>query len=185
MIPAGFLALHDDAVAALGSWTSPDAGQEDLRRAYLEHLAAHRDGVWREGPPAHLTVGMLVMDESGEHVLLTHHRKAQRWFQLGGHLEEQDATLAAAALREALEESGLRELSLVGGILQLDRHPLPGAFGRCREHLDVRYLATADRAATPVVSEESLDVAWWPVDELPNEDLGPLVAAGRRVLASR
>ena len=33
-------------------------------------------------------------------------------------------------------------------------------------HLDVRYTAVADDSAH-AVSEESLDVRWWPVDDLP------------------
>jgi hypothetical protein len=34
-------------------------------------------------------------------------------------------------------------------------------------HLDVRFVATAEREADHRVSEESLDVRWWPVDALP------------------
>ena len=39
-------------------------------------------------------------------MLLTLHAKAGQWFQLGGHCEPGDATLAGAATREAAEESG-------------------------------------------------------------------------------
>ena len=35
-------------------------------------------------------------------------------------------------------------------------------------HLDVRFLATAPRDADHAVSEESLDVRWWPLDDLPD-----------------
>lgn len=184
-LPEGFAAARTDAVRSLTAWTAPDAAQEALRGAFLEHLRRHPDGVWRDGPPAHLTVGMLVLDPGGRRVLLTHHRKAQRWFQLGGHVEQGDGSLAAGASREAREESGLTGIEQVGGIVQLDRHALPGAFGRCREHLDVRFLGVASPDAVPVVSEESLDVAWWPVDELPNPELAPLVAAGIAALARR
>jgi hypothetical protein len=34
-------------------------------------------------------------------------------------------------------------------------------------HLDVRFLATARPDAAHAVSEESLDVRWWPIDGLP------------------
>ena len=69
-----------------------------------------------------------------------------------------------------------------GAPVDLDRHPAPcGA----RDHLDVRFLVRAPSASAPVVSEESLDVRWWPVDALPEQrvDLGPLVAAGLARLA--
>ena len=37
-------------------------------------------------------------------------------------------------------------------------------------HLDVRFLGIAPEGAEHAVSEESLDVRWWPVDELPTEE---------------
>lgn len=184
-MPDGFARLHADAVAVLTAWTPTDDAQAALRDRYLAHLDAHPDALWRGGPPAHLTVGMLVLDPTGERVLLTHHAKARRWFQLGGHLEDGDTTLAAGALREAREESGLAGLVPLPGVVQLDAHELPGAFGRCREHLDVRFAAVAPADAVPVVSEESLDVAWFGVDDLPNPQLAPLVAAARAALAAR
>ncbi|WP_068397648.1 NUDIX domain-containing protein [Kribbia dieselivorans] len=183
-----FADLHASAVRELRAWRAPDAAQAALARRYLDHLAAHPDAVAKSGPPVHLTASCLVIDPAGEHVLLTLHAKARRWFQFGGHLEAPDATLAAAAEREAREESGLEApsaLTMLPGPVHLDAHDLPGGFGRCRTHLDVRYAAVAARSATPVVSAESVDVAWWPADELPSgsEELAALVAAARRVLA--
>ena len=45
----------------------------------------------------------------GQRVLLTHHRKLDRWLQLGGHADG-DRDLARVALKEAEEESGLAGL---------------------------------------------------------------------------
>ena len=122
--------------------------QERLRRDYLEHLAAHPDGVAKAGPPAHLTASCVVLDPTGDRVLLTLHRRANAWFQFGGHLEAGDSSLWAAARREAREESGIDALEPLPRPVQLDRHRLVGSFGGCREHLDVRYaaVATAGRA---------------------------------------
>lgn len=182
-----FADLHASAVRDLSTWAAPDAAQATLARRYLDQLAAHPDAVAKSGPPVHLTASCLVIDPAGEHVLLTLHRKARRWFQFGGHLEPQDVTLAAAAEREAREESGLEApsaLTMLPGPVQLDAHDLPVVFGRCRTHLDVRFVAVAARSATPVISAESVDVAWWPADELPSgsEELVPLVAAARQAL---
>jgi 8-oxo-dGTP pyrophosphatase MutT (NUDIX family) len=166
-------APHAAAVALLGSWVAPDAGQDVLRRAYLAHLGAHPDALAKAGPPAHLTASCLVLDEAGASTLLVLHRKGRFWVQPGGHVEPTDATLPGAALREAREETGLAtgegglRLRLGGGPADLDRHALAGAFGRCREHLDVAFLATAPASAVPVASAESDDVAWWPLAALP------------------
>jgi 8-oxo-dGTP pyrophosphatase MutT (NUDIX family) len=178
--------LHADALAVLEAWDPPDAGQDALRSAYVAHLAASEAGIWKDGGPAHLTASAMVLDADGGRVLLTLHRKGGFWGQLGGHLEPADATLAAAALREATEESGVPGLRIVGpGPVDLDRHALSAAFGSCREHLDVRYAVVAPPGAEPVVSDESDDVAWFPADRLPPaavEDLDRLVRAAQTAL---
>lgn len=180
-----FAHLRADAAEVLDRWAAPDADQERLRTAYLAHLARHPDGVAKAGPAEHLTASCLVITPDGSQVLLTHHRRARQWFQFGGHLEATDASLLAAATREGREESGIPSLTPAPVLVQLDRHTLSGDFGRCRAHLDVRYAAVVDRALVPAASEESLDVAWWPVDALPGgtrTELSALAAAARRAL---
>ena len=184
-VAAAFAPLHADAVAVLTAWVAPDAGQARRRDTYLAHLAEHPDGVAKAGPPAHLTASCVVLDTSGTEVLLTLHRRANQWFQFGGHLEAGDTSLWAAARREAREESGLDDLEPLPRPVQLDRHVLVGDFGTCREHLDVRYAAVAPPGAQPAVSTESHDVRWWPVDALPEgtrEELTPLVSLARSAL---
>ena len=179
--------LHASALETLRGWVAPDAAQDELRRAYVRHLLDHDDGMLVTCVPTHLTASALVLDPAGERVLLTHHRKGGFWAQLGGHLEETDRGLADAALREGREESGVEGLRLLGDRpVQLDAHDLSTAFGRCGTHLDVRYAAVAPPGAEPVVSAESHDVRWFPVDAMPPgavADLGALVRLARAALA--
>ena len=124
---------------------------------------------------------MLVLSADGAQVLLTLHARAQRWFQLGGHIEPGDVSLTAAADRELAEESGIPGLRVDPAPVQLDLHAVDFCGADPARHLDVRFLAVAPPGAMPVASEESLQVAWWPVDDLPSDEpsLGALVAAGR------
>ena len=169
--------LHADALALLASWAAPSTAQESLRERYVSHLAAHPDGLRRSCRPDHLTASTLVLDRDLSHVLLTLHAKARRWFQFGGHCEPGDASLHAAATREATEESGLPGLRLDPAPVQLSEHAVPfcrlpgGADdGLTVHHLDVRFVALAPPGVVPEVSDESLDVRWWPVDDLPDPE---------------
>ncbi|PVG83149.1 NUDIX hydrolase [Nocardioides gansuensis] len=178
--------LRADALATLTSWSPPSASQAALRKRYVAHLASHDDAMWRSCRPDHLTASTLVLDQPLERVLLTLHAKSGRWFQFGGHAEESDTTLAGAALREAVEESGLAptDLSLDGAPVVLDEHPVPFCWpGEGVHHLDVMFVAVARDHASYTVSEESLEVAWWPVGDLPNPELAPFVALARERLA--
>ena len=176
------MTLHDDALAVLTDWPAPNAVQETLRERYVEHLRAHPDGLTRACRPDHVTASTLVLSADGDAVLLTLHAKAHRWFQFGGHCEPGDATLAGAAAREATEESGLPDLVLDPVPVQLSEHAVPfcGPAGDVH-HLDVRFVAVAPADAVHAVSDESLDVRWWPVDALPDPepDLVELVALAR------
>lgn len=158
------MSLHADAARVLKEWTAPPAlpDQESLRLDYLDHLAAHPDGVWKACSTGHITASALVVDPAGGRVLLTLHKKIRKWLQTGGHCEPADATLAEAALREATEESGVAGLTLLpGGPVRLDRHLTP-----CAWHLDVQYAAIAPRGAVEAISEESLDLRWFAYDEV-------------------
>lgn len=160
--------LHADATQTLRRWVAPSDSQEALRSRYLAHLEQHADGERRSCFPDHLTAGTLVLSHTGEEVLLNLHRKARRWFAFGGHIEPDDATLAAAALREAREESGAADLELHPQPIHLDEHVVGFCDPRGEvHHLDVRYAARAPAGVRAEASEESLDVRWYPVDALP------------------
>lgn len=180
--------LWADAHEVLSRWTAPTPDQEALRRRFVGHLATHVDALDRASAPAHLTASTLVLSPGHDKVLLTLHAKAGRWFQLGGHAEPGDSSLLGAARREAEEESGLRHLSWRLGPVHLDAHPV--AFCHPRgpvDHLDVRFVAVAHHGAAAVGSEESHDLRWWPISDLPTDEpsMRALVFLARQALLTR
>ncbi|GLI26828.1 NUDIX hydrolase [Agromyces rhizosphaerae] len=179
MTDHAFARLADDIEATLRTWHPIDPDTAALRERYLAFVVDRgADAVRREGGREHLTASAFVFSPDLRNVLLCFHRKGQFWVQVGGHVEAADATVAAGALREAREESGLHELSPLdpgrpGGRsnghapADLHRHELSSRFGHCTAHWDVGYAFTAAADATPTVSDESDDVRWWPVHDLP------------------
>src|SRR5436190_1227990 len=83
------------------------------------------------------------------------------------------------ALREATEESGMDGLEIAPHPLHVDVHPVTCSGGVPTRHLDVRFLVRAPAGARPRISDESDDLAWWPVGGLPDDSdtVATMVAA--------
>ena len=168
-----------------------DAAPADGADARFERLAW--DALLRDtGPdllmkahaPLHVTASAAVLSPDGARTCLVLHAKIGQWVQPGGHLEPPDASVAGAALREVLEETGLAG-SVAPVPLGLSRHPAPCRPGVVDWHLDVQFLVVAP-AAAPQVSAESRDVRWFPVEALPDDLCGgvdELVELGRAALS--
>ena len=138
----------------------PESG---LRDAYLRFLTTAGDAsLRRDGGPEHVTGSCFVFSPDFDQVLLCFHRKGKFWVQFGGHIEPQDVSVAAAAQREAREESGIGGLVLLSpAIMDLDRHELHAGFS-CTAHWDVGFAAVANPDTAISVSDESEDVRWFP-----------------------
>lgn len=140
-----------------------------------EFVVGNHNPLDRSCGPAHLTASCVVFSPDFTHVLLTHHAKGKFWVQFGGHIEPSDATVREAALREALEESGVSHLEWLSQVpIDVHSHDLPGAFGACSTHHDVVFGGVLDRAAHTHVSAESLDVRWFPLTDLPDSIVSDL-----------
>jgi len=143
--------------------SAPDAAAAAL---FLGFLDSHQDVFERYHPPGHFTGSAWLVSGDSQRVLLTHHRKLQRWLQLGGHADG-DGDLARVAWREAQEESGLSGLQVEPEIFDLDRHRIPARAPEPEHwHYDVRFVVRACAGEEVTVGEESLDLAWRRIDTL-------------------
>lgn len=116
--------------------------------------------------PGHITGSAFVVDAAAGRVLLHHHRRLDRWLELGGHDEGEHDPLRTA-LREAREESGLHDLTpLQTAILDIDVHEIPaGRSEPAHLHHDVRYaLRTSTPDAIVADEAESLALQWFDLD---------------------
>lgn len=154
-------------LAQLDAYTSFD--QEEARMfLLLERFVQTQPQCFERGLQiGHVTGSAWIVDRSRGYVLLTHHRKLDRWLQLGGHADG-NANILAVALREAQEESGLQSVRLLSSeIYDIDVHAIPATPKEpAHWHYDVRFLLEADRTEPLIISHESKNLAWVAINEL-------------------
>lgn len=147
-------------LAMLDDYALAHADEADSIALFRAFMSAHADAAERSLAHGHLTGSAWLVGKDGQHVLLTHHRKLDRWLQLGGHADG-DADLARVALREAREESGLSGLVVEPEVFDLDRHEIPVRGDEpAHWHYDVRFVVRATGNEAFSVGNESHALAW-------------------------
>jgi 8-oxo-dGTP pyrophosphatase MutT (NUDIX family) len=164
-------ALYLDARSLLSGWAATSEEADIARKQTLELLDDGPIALTRAHRVGHVTASTMIIG-ADRRLLLCLHGRLNLWMQLGGHCEPGDQTLAAAALREATEESGLDGLRLDPVPIDLDIHPVPcgagdGGPATPSVHFDVRFVAFAPVGATAQISDESAALAWFEPDALP------------------
>ena len=170
---------HERLLEELKAYVAADAAEETHRRAMVGLLASTDAFSRAHFMPGHFTASCYIVDGQGR-LLLHHHRRLDRWLQMGGHVER-DETPSLAALREGAEESGLADLHFPGGagaetgILDLDIHAIPAGKGEPdHHHFDVRYVArTRTPDAIAIDRAESNELAWVSLDRAAELMPGP------------
>ncbi len=159
---------RQDLLELLRAYRHFDDDDRSARQRTELFVRRHRDCFERSLAIGHVTASAWIVDAARRCVLLTHHRKLDRWLQLGGHVDG-SPDVPAAALREAREESGLTVVRMVlPGIFDCDVHGIPAHRDEAaHDHYDLRFLLEADSSLPLVVSEESKDLAWVSFDEVP------------------
>lgn len=117
--------------------------------------------------PGHFTASAFVLSPEQDALLLIFHGKLARWLQPGGHIDETDRDVLAAARREVEEEVGISSLELVSPApFDLDIHAIPAMRGEpAHAHFDVRFLFRAkDRSFR--AGSDAKAARWVPLDEV-------------------
>ncbi len=160
-------------LAQLEAYAPAGERESAHHRAIVNLLTTSADPFSRAGfEPGHITASCFIVDPSTARILLHHHRRLDRWLQMGGHVDGEESPLEAA-LREGREESGLADLALmVDGVADLDVHVIPPGKGEPEHrHFDIRYAAfTRHPQSIAIDRNESRDLAWIALDEA-----GPLM----------
>ncbi len=141
--------------------------EERDRQIMLRIMDTCDDYLLRSNETAHFTASAWIVNRSRNRVLLIHHNIYNSWTWTGGHADGEE-NLLQAALREAEEETGLRNLTPASGdifsieIIPVNGHIKRGRYVSSHLHLNVTYLVQADEnEALRIKEDENSDAGWF------------------------
>src|SRR6187401_260336 len=161
------MTTRESLVHSLEQYTSRYAEEMTFRKPFLE-LLQHPRCFHRDFLPGHITGSAWIIDQEHQQVLLTHHAKLNQWLQPGGHADG-DENVLRVALREAEEETGLKSFKSIQPetIFDIDIHIIPARKDFPEHfHYDIRFVFIADPSLPLLITEESHDLRWFPLDSL-------------------
>ena len=137
----------------------------------LEYMNTFEDVLTRENKMCHSTASSWIVNKERTKVLMIYHNIYQSWAWTGGH-SDGDENLLHVALKEAEEESGLKNLKVLSDgiysleIVTVDCHTKNGKFVPSHLHLDCCYLLEADENEPLRIKEdENSGVKWIDIDK--------------------
>lgn len=156
----------------IAAYTPVNAQEARDQEILLSWLESGVDIYTRENEAAHLTSSAWVVSPDRQQVLMVYHNIYHSWSWMGGHADG-SKDLLEVARREVMEESGLKELTLLSPelfsleILTVNGHIKRGSYVSSHLHLNVTYLFEADpNQPLSIKPDENSGVAWFPVTEL-------------------
>ncbi len=156
-------------LTALEAHEAYDHIETEMVERTKRFIREHTDCFERTLAIGHITGSAFIINNERTHILLTHHKKLNRWLQLGGHADG-DSDILRVALREAVEESGLADVrAVLNPVFDVDVHRIPARKNDAEHfHYDIRYLCQADSRIPLTISDESHDLVWVPVTSILN-----------------
>ena len=166
--------LNEQLLNLLSEYTALNARELSMQILTQQFVAycdtfsdvAEKNCMNRMSHKGHVTGSAWIVDAEKKFVLLTHHKKLNRWFQLGGHAEDGETSVLDVAVREAREESGLKSIRLLSPrIFSVDVHLIPPSKNfPAHHHYDIRFLFQADINEPLNISDESNELKWIALD---------------------
>ncbi len=161
----------EDAVKAYVPMCEQEARDREF---FLRFIAGNSNCLIRENDTAHFTASSWIVNPERSKVLLIYHNIYGSWSWTGGHADG-ESDLAAVALREAKEETGIENARLVSPspisleILTVDGHMKRGEFVHSHLHLNLTYLIEADESEfIRIKADENSGVGWFTPEEMFN-----------------
>ena len=142
-----------------------EAAEAEARDVMLREIERQGERLLDRENEAHFTSSAFIVNPARTKVLMVHHNLRDTWSWPGGHADGiHDPEVNAR--KELLEETGVTDARLLGGIASLEIFHVPAHVKRgkpvaAHRHLSVAYLYEVDEAAAlKVCPEENSSVEW-------------------------
>ncbi len=110
----------------------------------------------------HITAGGIVV--CGDYVLLNHHKKLNKWIGFGGHPNAGETNPFLIALRETVEESGIKNLTSDARLFDIAKFNFKHNSETAHLHYDFRFVFKTDKMHS-VKSTESNALKWFKLSD--------------------
>ncbi|MCL2228548.1 MAG: L-threonylcarbamoyladenylate synthase [Firmicutes bacterium] len=149
----------------LKTYTPFDDVEKEHVANTLHLLKTEKEPHSRTTEIGHITGSALLFSNDFKKILLTHHKKLNKWVQFGGHADGDENTLRVA-VKELTEESGITDFELFENkIFDVDIQEIP-AYKNIPAHLhyDIRFAFTTCENNF-IVNEESIALKWFTFEQ--------------------
>lgn len=145
--------------------------EENDRYVILELLRTQDNILTRDNRTVHFSASSWLLNKEHTKVLMIYHNIYRSWSWTGGHADG-EADLLAVAKREAMEETGVKNIRAVSDdifsieILTVDGHMKHGSYVPSHLHLNVTYLLETDeQEVLRIKPDENSGVKWFALDD--------------------
>ena len=150
--------------------------EEKDKEQFLRFIDSFDDVLSRDNIFGHFSASAFVVNKERNKMVVVYHLINDGWICPGGHADGND-DLLSVAVREVLEETGLKVKVLDENIYSIQSAPVKGhikhgKYVSAHLHLDVIYLMEADDKIPLIYKEdESKGVKWVSFDEAYNDTM--------------
>lgn len=157
-------------IQSIQSYIPYNEQEKNDKKVILNLLQTQDNLLTRDNQTAHFSASSWLVNRAHTKLLMVYHNLYHSWSWTGGHADG-DADLLAVARREAMEETGVKNITTVSDkifsieILTVDGHVKRGSYVPSHLHLNVTYLLEADEQETLCIkSDENSGVKWFSLD---------------------